>query len=104
MTNYHPDPQRAYDAHCADGYVVPDDETGPQEATGATESDVPRVQAHGDGAGLREAVEALADKWQADLDGTGGSVAILSPGARYCWGVAVRELRAALASIKGQPS
>lgn len=35
MTNYHPDVQRAYESHCADGYVVPDDETGPQEATGA---------------------------------------------------------------------
>lgn len=66
MTNYHPDVQRAYESHCADGYVVPDDETGPLEATGATESDETRVQAHGDGVGLREAVEALADEWEAD--------------------------------------
>lgn len=37
-------------------------------------------------------VRALADEWQAELD----SGAIRDENARYCWGVAVRELRAAL--------
>lgn len=42
---------------------------------------------------LRERMEALADAWLADLD-TGG---IRDKDARYCWQMAVSELRAALA-------
>lgn len=37
-------------------------------------------------------VRELADEWQAELD----SRAIRDKDARYCWGLAVRELRAAL--------
>lgn len=77
--------------------------SGPRMVVGDTGSQRKRDVEEAIGAALPHLltpIEALADEWQADLDGTGGSV-ILSPEARYCWGVAVRELRAALATILG---
>ena len=49
MTNYHPDVQRAYSSHCADAYVVPDDETAPATGLDGAVSDETGSQAVGDG-------------------------------------------------------
>lgn len=50
---------------------------------------------------LRAAVEqvrALADEWQAELDGG----LIRTPDARFCWGIAASEARAALEGVSDE--
>jgi hypothetical protein len=43
--------------------------------------------------GLRAALEALRDEWQADLD----DGRIVTPDAGYCWRIAIREVNTVLA-------